>query len=189
MIKSMLLVLPVLALFSSVVYSSAFEQELLLQDCPTEMVYSYPSGNGRYSAYTTDKFDFSSAPMLVMSVTFQNLSSNTWVLGYPQVWTNRDNAQNSAHSPYSSLEITPEVVQPGEEFTISGVVDILSVPATDNILTIRPQLAYKYWTIDVEQDAPIVRTEFICLPPYDKERVSKDRSFIINGKKNTIDDF
>ncbi|CAH8189429.1 hypothetical protein VAEKB19_1890001 [Vibrio aestuarianus] len=87
---------------------------------------------------------------------------------------NRDNAQNSEHSPYSSLEITPEVVQPGEEFTISGVVDILSVPATDNILTIRPQLAYKHWTIDVEQDAPIVRTEFTCLPPYYKERVSKD---------------
>lgn len=39
MIKSMLLVLPVLALFSSVVYSSALEQELLLQGCPTEMVY------------------------------------------------------------------------------------------------------------------------------------------------------
>ncbi|CAH8238829.1 exported hypothetical protein [Vibrio aestuarianus] len=85
MINKNLLSMVLLVFFSGGVYASVLSQEL--QDCPTEMVYSYPSGDGRYSAYTTDKFDFSSAPMLVMSVTFQNLSSNTWVLGYPQVWT------------------------------------------------------------------------------------------------------
>ncbi|MDE1231611.1 hypothetical protein [Vibrio aestuarianus] len=157
MINKNLLSMVLLVFFSGGVYASVLSQEL--QDCPTKMVYSYPSAN-EYTAYSTD---FSSSPVLFMSITFQNLSSDTLALTYPQVWTNEDNPQSEVHSPYSSLNMTPSVVQPGEEFTISGIVDTTTVPATDNILTIRPQFSYRGWFGDVEKYAPIVKTDFICL--------------------------
>lgn len=160
MIKKNLLNMVLLVFFSGGVYASVSSQDL--QDCPTEMVYSYSWAN-KYTAYSTDKFDFSSSPVLSMSITFQNLSSDTLDLTYPQVWTNEDNPQSEVHFPYSSLNMTPSVVQPGEEFTISGIVDTTTVPATDNILTIRPQISYRAWFGDVEKYAPIVKTDFICL--------------------------
>lgn len=160
MINKNLLSMVLLVFFSGGVYASVLSQEL--QDCPTKMVYSYPWAD-KYTAYSTDKFDFSSSPILFMSITFQNLSLGTLALTYPQVWTNEDNPQSEVHFPYSSLNMTPSVVQPGEEFTISGIVDTTTVPATDNILTIRPQISYRAWFGDVEKYAPIVKTDFIFL--------------------------
>ncbi|MDE1238728.1 hypothetical protein [Vibrio aestuarianus] len=161
MIKKVLLSLPALIIFSNSVMASDSNQ--LLQACPTQIVYSYSLAD-RYTAYSTDQFDFSSVDTLVLSVTYRNDSPNTLELdSQPQVWTHQDNDQNELHWPSSNFTYEPPVVNPGQEFTVKGVVNMNTVVINDNIVTIRPQVHGGMWFGDVETYAPVVGYEFICL--------------------------
>ena len=151
-----------------------------LLDCPSEINYSYPFGSA-YTAYSTNEFDFSKVvENLLVSITFKNNSNYTLILEDPQVWTNKVAGDSDYHLPLHELVYDRTTVLSKEEFSLSGIVDIHSVPNTDRVLTFRPQADIsRAWFGDVEKFAPIVDFSFVCLPTARKGK--NNNMNLING--------
>lgn len=131
--------------------------------CPSVMSYSYPWGT--YTAYSTNIFDFSGSLQVMM--TFMNKSGDTLSLSAPQVWTTTglppDPTGDTTFPPFQLVN-TPQDVNPGEEFVIQGIVNLSLIGSGNKYLTFRPQISGGGWFGDVEKLAPIVSSNFICLP-------------------------